>query len=136
MDPSEALPRLLQLRGMVARAAPPDAADLQAQDAYGLIESYNRLRQAVRDFAVKSGATEEEFDRDFPRIDSVSEAFPAPAPRILMDYGSKARNAAVAIRQLAGYVEGMIEALVIEQQLDRAQIEAAREASRQPPGFR
>jgi len=49
---------------------------------------------------------------------------------------SRANNAATLLRSLAGYVEGLIEAVVLDQEISMQQIQAAREAARQPPGFR
>jgi hypothetical protein len=119
---------------MVARSVPE--SDVKSTDAYGLTESYLRLRVSVRSASIDLGGSEESFDAEFPQIESVSPNYPAVGGRIMMDMTSKASHAATLLRQLAGYVEGLIEAVVIEQRLDVAQIQAAREAARQPVGFR
>ena len=48
---------------------------------------------------------------------------------------ARAKEAATALRSLAGHVEGLIEAVVLDQKITMDQVQAAREAARQPPGF-
>lgn len=134
MDIEDQLAQLLRLRGIVSRSVPEQ--EVGATDAYALTESYLRLRTSVRSMTSDLGGDAEAFDLEFPEIDAVSKSSPAPAPRTLFDYKSKASHAAALLRQLAGHVEGLIEAYVIEKELDMDQVQAAREASRQPVGFR
>lgn len=47
-----------------------------------------------------------------------------------------ANTAATMLKRLGGYVAGVIEYVAVDQQISTAQLEAAREAARQPPGFR
>lgn len=54
----------------------------------------------------------------------------------MLDGASHAYKAATLLKSLAGYVEGLIEAVVLEEQISMEQVQAAREAARQPPGFR
>ena len=39
-------------------------------------------------------------------------------------------------QSLAGHLEGLIEAVVLDQRITMEQVQAAREAARQPPGFK
>ena len=50
VDLNVPLPKLLRLRGMVARAVPLDDAKVTNTDAQGLTDGYNRLRIGVQDF--------------------------------------------------------------------------------------
>lgn len=135
MDLNEPLPRLLRLRGMVARSVPADEAGLVSTDAPGLTDAYNRLRDSVCESAAPLGLDPEEFDRELPALP------PAADPRMSglatqRAMVANARSAATSLRALAGYVEGLIEAVVLDQQITMEQVQAAREAARQPPGFR
>ena len=132
MDLNQPLPRLMRLRGMVARTVPPDDATITGADQ-GLIETYNRLRGAVRELAVSLSIDGQEFDRELPVLPPVSVAF---GPMNVIESAKDPKTAAATLRSLAGYVEGLIEAVVLEEQITMEQIEAAREAARQPPGFR
>lgn len=53
-------------------------------------------------------------------------------PTVLFELATEAGSAAALLRSLAGYVEGLIEAVVLEQRITMEQVEAAR----QPAGFR
>lgn len=53
----------------------------------------------------------------------------------MLELSTEASHAATLLRSLAGYVEGMIEAVALDQQLTMEQVQAAREAARQPRGF-
>lgn len=134
MNPNEPLPRLLRLRGMVARSVPADGAKLSYQDAAGLADAYIRLREPVRKFAIDLGVDQTEFDAELPELDRPRE--PHTSPDLLMKLGSEASHAASRLRSLAGYVEGLIEAVVLDERITMEQIDAARAAARQPPGFR
>jgi hypothetical protein len=138
VDTDEPLPRLLRLRGMVARSVPEE--DVKATDAYGLTESYLRLRASARSVATDLGISGEGFDAELPEIASVPPESSLQGPRDLIDTRhnetTKASHAASLLKQLAGYVEGLIEAVVLDQRLDMEQVRAAREAARQPLGFR
>ena len=87
------------------------------------------------EIAAQLGIEPEEFDRELPALP------PAPNPRTAgmatqRVMVANAKSAATSLRALAGYVEGLIEAVVLEQNITMDQVEAAREAARQPPGFR
>lgn len=133
MNPNDPLPRLLRLRGMVARSVPSDGAKLTFEDAAGLADAYIRLREPVRTFAIGLGIEGTEFDAELPELDRPGD--PYTRPELLMKLASEAKHAAVRLRSLAGYVEGLIEAVVLEEQITMEQVQAAREAARQPPGF-
>ncbi len=134
MDLNEPLPRLMRLRGMVARSIPADDAKLTYSDAGGLADAYIRLREPVRALAVDLGAAEAEFDAEVPPRQAPPK--PYPGPSVMLQLESEATHAATLLRSLAGYVEGMIEAVVLDQQITMEQVQAAREAARQPTGFR
>lgn len=134
MNPNDPLPRLLRLRGMVSRSVPGDGAKIGYQDAAGLADAYIRLREPVRALATEMGVAGEEFDAELPPHQLPSA--PRTDPSLLMQLGSEAARAAALLRSLAGYVEGLIEAVVLDQRLSMEQVQAAREAARQPPGFR
>jgi hypothetical protein len=55
---------------------------------------------------------------------------------VQQEWASKGRHAAVMLRQLAGWVEGMVETAVVDEQISMDQLKAAQEAARQPIGFR
>jgi hypothetical protein len=57
-------------------------------------------------------------------------------PEQMLRMASQAKSAATSLRALAGYVEGLIEAVVLDPQITMERVQAAREAARQPPGFR
>jgi hypothetical protein len=120
---------------MVARCVPTRDAELAGSDAPGLTDAYNRLRLAACEAAATLGLDPDEFDRDLPSLP------PAANPRATgmathREMLAHAKTAATNLRALAGYVEGLIEAVVLENQISMEQVQAAREAARQPPGFR
>lgn len=117
---------------MAARSIPADEASITGADR-GLVDAYNRLRDAVRDVATDLNISEGEFDRELP---SLPRASGVGGPRGMIEGAREAKTAATSLRSLAGYVEGLIEAVVLEQQITMEQVQAAREAARQPPGFR
>jgi hypothetical protein len=135
VDLNEPLPRLLRLRGMVARSVPPDNAKVDSTDAAGLTDAYNRLRDAVNEAAAQVGIDPEEFNRELPPL-APAAGLGAMMPEQMLRAASQAKAAATSLRALAGYVEGLIEAVVLDQQITMEQVQAAREAARQPPGFR
>jgi hypothetical protein len=132
VDLNEPLPRLLRLRGSLARSLPD--GDVDNADAKGLAESYARLRIATRELAVALDLDAGEFDAQFP----TSAGEPTVGTRLTHTLRNLevAKTAASLLRQLGGYVEGLIEALVLEQNITMEQVKAAREAARQPPGFK
>lgn len=120
---------------MVARSVPPDGANLDFTDAGGLADAYIRLREPVRALAIELGIPEAEFDAELPTIQPPGQPS-THNPDHLMKLSSEAGKAAGLLRSLAGHVEGLIEAIVLEQQISAEEVEAARAAARQPPGFR
>jgi hypothetical protein len=120
---------------MVARAVPPEDARLTNTDELGLTDGYNRMRNSVRTFIAELNLDAGEFDQEFPPLMAAQAPHRIGMPDIQMGT-SRAKNAATLLRSLAGYVEGLIEAVVLDQEISLQQIEAAREAARQPPGFR
>jgi hypothetical protein len=135
VDLNEPLPRLLRLRGMVARSVPSENAKVDPTDAAGLTDTYNRLRDAVNETAAQLGIDPEEFASELPPRAAASGRGAMMAQDMLR-MASQAKSAATSLRALAGYVEGLIEAVVLEQKISMDQVKAAREAAKQPPGFR
>jgi hypothetical protein len=135
VDLNEPLPRLLRLRGMVTRSVPPDEAKIGPYDAPGLIDAYIRLRDAVRDVATGLGVNAEEFNRELPSLEPFGGDHLFGASWLPVTT-SRARTAATLLKSLVGCVEGLIETVVLSQQITMEQIQAAREAARHPPGFR
>jgi hypothetical protein len=118
---------------MVARSIPHEGSSITGADL-GLIDAYNRLREAVCDVATDLQIDATEFERELPPLPPSLHSGGGPEH---MMYGTQdAKTAATALRSLAGYVEGLIEAVVLDQQISMEQVKAAREAARQPPGFR
>jgi hypothetical protein len=70
-----------------------------------------------------------------PALNEVTEP-PRMDPTNMAILTSTAKTAATSLRSLAGYVEGLIEAVVLDEEVSMEQVQAAREAARQPPGFR
>jgi len=134
MNLNDPLPRLLRLRGSLARSVPADGAKLGYQDAAGLADAYIRLRPQARQLGISLGLDAEEFDSEFPTIQAPQT--PIPVPEVMLEVGSDASRAATLLRTLAGHVEGLIEAVVLDQRITMEQVQAAREAARQPAGFR
>jgi hypothetical protein len=118
---------------MVARGVPSEKSKLSPQDAVALAETYIRLREPVRALAVELGIAGGEFDAVLPEHEKPRQ--PYTNPRVLLELGSEASRAAALLRSLAGYVEGLIEAVVLDERITMDQVKAAREAARQPPGF-
>jgi hypothetical protein len=76
-----------------------------------------------------------EFDRELPALARAGEPGMV-MPEQMLRMASQAKSAATSLRALAGYVEGLIEAVVLDPQITMERVQAAREAARQPPGFR
>lgn len=124
----------MRLRGMVARSVPGPETKVTYQDAAGLANAYIRLRESVRAVATELGVDGAEFEAELPY--GKTPRAPYTDPRVMLELASEASQAAALLRSLAGYVEGLIEAVVLDQQISMEQVQAAREAARQPPGFR
>jgi hypothetical protein len=124
MDVKDPLPQLLRLRGAVELCI-EDPSTINAFSMDALADSYRRLRARVRGVAVGLGVEEEEFDAIFP-----VQAEAAARNQIAI-----AKAAAALLRQLDGYLDGLIETAAINQQVSVEQLQAAREAARRPVGF-
>jgi hypothetical protein len=136
MDLNEPLPRLLRLRGMVVRSVPGEDAKLGQTDAHALTDAYIRLREAVRKVALDLGESEAAFDGPLPAKSPLTQHVTVGPSAQSVVLASAATDAASLLRALAGYIEGLIETVVLEQKISMEQVQAAREAARQPPGFR
>ena len=137
MDLNEPLPRLLRLRGMVSRSIPAGEATVTNTDAPGLIDAYNRLRDSVRKVASDLNLDADKFDLELPPLPPFEGEHTLELdPRWMSVTKARAKTAATALRSLAGHLEGLIEAVVLDQRITMEQVQAAREAARQPPGFK
>jgi hypothetical protein len=119
---------------MVARSIPSDVAKVVSTDAPGLIDAYNRLRHSVREVSADLRLNPGEFDLELPSLQSF-EGDHMLGPERMMAMTARAKAAAISLRSLAGHVEGLIEAVVLDEQITMEQVQAAREAARQPTGF-
>jgi hypothetical protein len=128
------LPTLLRLKGVLDAAAqmPPD--DIAAP---ALTDSYTRLRGQVRDLAVSSASVStNEFDALFPELPTVT------LPRrldMLVEQGPKleanAKHASLLLRQLGGWVDGVIATVTFTQRLDAEARAKAELSARLPTGL-
>lgn len=120
---------------MLSNAAPAPGANVDQFNADGLVNGYNSLREAVAKISADLGVSTEEFDAQFTPLAPMQGGF-GRGPQAHIDGMNIANTAALQMRKLVGYVEGLIEAVVLDQQISMEQVKAAREAARQPPGFR
>jgi hypothetical protein len=94
-------------------------AKVDGDAAAALTESYSRFRDRVRALVEQSSADLEEFDAAFPEIPLVEidahESMREIATRG-MRYAPDANRAQALLRQLAGWVSGLIEELRHEQE--------------------
>lgn len=120
---------------MVAQAAPGTDANVDQFSAEGLVNGYNRLRGAVAQLSQDLGVSADEFAAQFAPLPEV-EAGMGRGPQAHIQAMSAANTAALQLRKLGGFIEGLIEAVVLDEQISMEQVQAAREAARQPPGFR
>lgn len=124
MEMSDPLARLLRLRGAIEQSieAPETITPFSM---VGLKDSYVRLRPQVRDLSISLGVEAEEFDAIFPvQVESEDR-----------NSISFAKAAAALLRQLDGYLDGLIETSAINEQVSIEQLKIAREAARRRPGF-
>src|SRR6202035_4040129 len=102
MEMRDPLPRLLRLRGAIEQSveAPGTITPFWMG---GLKNSYTRLRPQVRDVATSIGVEPDEFDAIFPeQVESQQR-----------NDLSFAKAAAALLRQLDGYLDGLIETTAI-----------------------
>jgi hypothetical protein len=123
MEMSDPLPRLLRLRGAIERSTEAPET-ITAFSMAGLKDSYIRLRPQVRDVAVALGVEAEEFDAIFP--DEVTSS--------QRNDLSFAKSAAALLRTLDGFLDGLIEAAAIDEEVSPAQLSGAREAASRAAG--
>lgn len=132
MDMNDPLAQLIRLRGALDASTPPPGTKLD-QTNVGLIELYERSRATAADLCQEVGVNPEEIDARMPPFQRTPEEY---GPRQMLNDIKDANTAATMLRDLTGYLGGVIEALALSQQITQQQIEAAREAARQPTGFR
>jgi hypothetical protein len=68
-------------------------------------------------------------------VDEFDAIFPAEATASDHNLISVAKAAPTLLRQLDGYLDGLIQWTAINEQVTLEQLEVAREAARRPPGF-
>jgi len=124
MEMADPLPRLLRLRGAIEQSIEaPETITPFSKD--GLKDGYVRLLPQVRELAISIGVEPAEFDG----------IFPAEVTSASRNDLSFAKAAAALLRQLDGYLDGLIEATAINEQVTIEQLKLAREATRRPAGF-
>jgi hypothetical protein len=121
---NDPLPRLLRLRGALEQSL-EDPATIDPFSMDGLRDGYSRLRAQARALAVDLGIDADEFDAIFPEHASAEGG----------NQIAIAKAAASLLRQLDGYLGGLIQTQAINQHITVEQLELAREAARRPPGF-
>jgi hypothetical protein len=134
VNPDDPLPRLLTLHGALANSFPEDHSRIAWTDASGLIDSYARLRLEVISLVEDWGGDVNRFAEQFPELSPATTISPA-GPRSQQELTARGRTAAGLLRQLFGYVSGLFQAKVIEDQVTEEQLRIAREAARPPVGF-
>jgi hypothetical protein len=125
------LATLLRLKGVLDAAVqmPPDDSAAPA-----LTDSYTRLRGHVRDLVISSASvSKDEFDALFPELPTVTlprrlDMIVEQAPKL----EAYAKHASLLLRQLGGWVDGLIATLTFTQRLD-AEARAIAELSARPP---
>ena len=137
MDVNEPMARLMRLRGSLAQALPSDA--VKDTDAEGLVGAYGRFRAAARSLADDLGVEPSEFDAQFP--EGVGEPVelrgdPIRMHRLQLKNEAVARKAAQLLRELAGFLGGLLEHQALEMRITQQQLAAAREAAKPSVGFR
>lgn len=132
MDLNSPLARLMRLRRAIAEVSPPPGAKID-QTGLGLIETYEELRQSAEELLRETGVDQDELSAQLPLLRRQPKE---GGPRQMLNDMTDANTAATLLRRLGGYLGGVIEFVAAQQQISAAQLEAAREASREPPGFR
>jgi hypothetical protein len=127
------LGRLLRLHGAVKAAADVqptgDAAPI-------LTSSYIRLREQALELV--DDERRAEVEATFPAIDIVElpeNAHPRLANRLEVTGGPAARTAHGLLVQLAGWLDGYVAALTLEERMRLEASERVRQERRRPPGF-
>jgi uncharacterized protein with von Willebrand factor type A (vWA) domain len=108
--------QLLRLRGMIEGAS--TSVEATGDGAAALTESYARLRSRVRAVMEDSTGDLDEFDAAFPEIEVVAIAdreHPREMAMRGMKYAPQAKRAQALLKQLAGWVTGLIQELEYEQ---------------------
>jgi hypothetical protein len=122
------LAQLLVLREMVAGALPErPPSDV---DAHRLTESYIRLRAEARRLAEAANISLEDFDRRLPTIELAGERRFRQPPGEVQALLSAAAEAAGLLRQLEGWMNGVFDAIALDEGHDLAEIERARSERR------
>lgn len=129
------LGRLLRLQEAINAAA--DSVEPTGHSAPALTESYMRLRGQVAELVAETDLAQE-FDETFPEIDVAdlpTSSDPGDSAILNLTAKPRAQQAAALLRQLGGWIGGIVRTMTLEQQM-RIEAEAkAKEAAKQPPGF-
>lgn len=122
MGPNDVLPRLLRLHGTVARTAPNENVALTGADAVALTEAYNSIRKSAHGLCEALGIPGQEFDTEFPELEMPTDAFGSTTPRALLRGAGNAATAAVRLRSLRGYLDGLVIMTALTSDLTPEQI--------------
>lgn len=123
---------LLRVHAMVAELAYTDAAN---ESVRALVHAYNRLRDELLLILQPDalGQLRTEFERLFPGLNDPPPFDRATGksldPLLLAGWASEAK---LGIKQLQGWIQGLIDELTLERRL---QLEAEAKAKRSPTGF-
>lgn len=127
------LGHLLRLRETIRSAAGDGTADGIA--APGLTASYMRLRAEVV-VLVADSPLAEEFSRTFPDVDIIEvKAGPAAAQRLALSAAHSAQEAQGLLRQLAGWIEGLVAEQTLQERIRAEAVERVRLDTKPATGF-
>jgi hypothetical protein len=128
------LGRLLRLQEAINASTDTEAS---GKAAPALSESYMRLRGQAAELVAETQLADE-FAATFPEIEVVqgpSGRDPAQAAAFSISAAPQAENALALLRQLGGWVAGIVREMTLEQQMRIEAQEKAKLAAKQPPGF-
>jgi hypothetical protein len=127
MRATDPLPQLLRLHGSVTRVAPSPGTKLTASDAAGLAEAYSSMRVSARRLAIELGVDAEAFDQELPELGGAPFTN-GPGMRAQLALAEHAASAATRLRQLRGYLEGLLAMSVLTEDLSAGQAAAIERA--------
>ena len=118
---------------MIRSAAGGDEVDGLA--APGLTASYMRLRAQVAEL-VAGTRLADEFASSFPEIEVIEgQVHPNAARHLAFGAGPVAKEAQGLLRQLAGWIEGLVAEQTFEQRIQAEAAERVRQEKKPPTGF-
>jgi hypothetical protein len=111
--------RLIRLRSMIQSAA--EVVPVDGHAAPALTENYSRLRALVREALTDEAAPVDEFEACFPDLPVVDFGGITSARAVglrELTYAPEAKQAQSLLRQLAGWLEGVLEAAEYRARID------------------